>query len=128
MSKRILVCDDDSHIVLAVQMKLSKAGFDVRAARDGQEAWEAAQAQVPDLVITDCQMPRMDGLELCRRLRGWRETSEVPVFMLTAKGMELDAATLHTEFGITRVMTKPFSPRDLLNAVQETLGLVSAHA
>lgn len=126
MCKRIIVCDDDAHIVLAVQMKLSKAGFEVRTARDGQEAWEAIQAQVPDLVLTDCQMPRMDGLELCRRLRSSPQTSAVPVFMLTAKGLELDAARLHTEFGITRVMIKPFSPRDLLHAVQETLGLVPA--
>ena len=126
MSKRIVVCDDDSHIVLAVSLKLSRAGFDVKTARDGQEAWEEIARQAPDLVLTDCQMPRMDGLELSRRLRESPATREIPIFMLTAKGMELDAAELRENLGINRVIMKPFSPRDLLRAVEEEIGSVAA--
>ena len=121
MSKRIVVCDDDSHIVRAVSMELRKAGFNVETARDGQEGWEAIGREVPDLVLTDYQMPRVDGIELCRRLRANPATREVPVFMLTAKGLELDAEKLRQEFGVSQVIMKPFSPRDLLRIVQESL-------
>ncbi len=64
MTKRILLCDDEIHILRAAEFKLKKAGYDVRIASDGQEAWEAIQRQKPDILITDCQMPRLDGLGL----------------------------------------------------------------
>lgn len=126
MSQRIVVCDDDRHIVLAVSMKLSKAGFKVESASDGQGAWELIQRERPDLVITDCQMPRLNGLELCQKLRDRPEYHSIPVFMLTAKGMELDADELRRDLGIHRVIMKPFSPRDLLQLVEETLAAATA--
>ena len=80
MSTRIVVCDDESHIRRAISMKLTKGGFAVEAAPDGQAAWEAVCRETPAMVVTDYQMPRMDGLTLCRQLRserhsGWHRTA-----------------------------------------------------
>jgi DNA-binding response OmpR family regulator len=66
MSHRILVCDDESHITLAVSMKLKRAGYVVQTAADGVAAWEIILRDTPDLLLTDCQMPRLDGIGLCR--------------------------------------------------------------
>lgn len=107
-------------------MKLSKAGFNVETARDGQAGWEAVQREVPALVITDYQMPRMNGLELCANIQTLPAETRPTVFLLTAKGMELDAAQLKAELGIDRVLMKPFSPRDLLRNVEEVLGVTVA--
>ena len=79
MAKRILVADDEVHIVKAVSLKLTNAGYDVVTVADGQEALEAAAEHVPDLVITDCQMPRVNGFELCQRLAASEATRSVPV-------------------------------------------------
>ena len=67
MTKRILLCDDEIHILRAAEFKLKKAGYDVCVAGDGQAAWEAIQRQKPDVLITDCQMPRLDGFGLVRK-------------------------------------------------------------
>lgn len=121
MSHRIVICDDEPHITLAVSMKLSKAGFNVEVLHDGQAAWEAIQRETPELLITDYQMPRMDGLELCRHVRQVHTSDRLPIFMLTAKGLELDSNGLKAEIGINRFILKPFSPRDLLKYVQDVL-------
>jgi two-component system alkaline phosphatase synthesis response regulator PhoP len=121
---RILLCDDEIHITRAAHMKLSRAGFDVEMASDGQAGWEAIQRQMPSLLVTDFQMPRLDGLELCRRLREYPPTRELPVILLTAKGYEYDWDQISRELSLTKVIAKPFSPRELLQTVQETLGLV----
>ena len=128
MYPRIVICDDEPHITLAVSMKLSKAGFTVETAPDGMAAWELIQRDPPCLVITDCQMPRMNGIELCRLIRTQPETAHIPVFMLTAKGMELDRDALASELGVSRVILKPFSPRELLKAVNEALLLTPVGA
>ena len=128
MASRIHACDDEPHITLAVKMKLSKAGFEVKTTSDGQQALEAIQAQAPELLITDYQMPRMDGLELCRRLRSEPATSELPIILLTAKGFELDEEQIMDELKITKVLVKPFSPRELLQTVQELVGAAEVHS
>ncbi|KKK62978.1 hypothetical protein LCGC14_2998950, partial [marine sediment metagenome] len=61
MSKRVLLCDDEIHILRAAEFKLKRAGYEVQTAGDGQEGWEAIEAQKPDILITDCQMPRLGG-------------------------------------------------------------------
>jgi DNA-binding response OmpR family regulator len=122
MSQRILICDDEPHITLAVGMKLSKAGYQIEAVSDGQFAWEAIQRETPALVITDCQMPRMGGLELIEQMRSQPATSLLPVVMLTAKGFELDEKALAAELQVSHVVLKPFSPRALLQIVCELLG------
>jgi len=121
MAKRILVADDEIHIVRAVALKLSNAGYEVVTAADGQEALDAIAQQSPDLVITDCQMPKVNGFELCQRLASNRSTCAIPVMMLTAKGFEFDEDEAKRELGIEAVVSKPFSPRELLALVKETL-------
>lgn len=125
MSKRIVLCDDEIHIVRAAELKLSRAGYDVVCAHDGDSAWELIQEEVPALLITDCQMPRCDGFELCRRIREDSSLSGLPVFMLTAKGFELSQTEVAAKWGVRQLIAKPFSPRELLKTVDEVLSEAS---
>jgi two-component system, OmpR family, alkaline phosphatase synthesis response regulator PhoP len=122
VSKRILLCDDEIHILRAAEFKLRKAGYEVEIASNGQEGWEAIQQQLPDVLITDCQMPEMDGFELVQKVRGNPATSGLPIFMLTAKGFELPHDELAAKWNVSGVIAKPFSPRELLQRVQSILG------
>lgn len=119
----ILLCDDEYPILRAAEFKLNRAGYNVTCGNDGQEAWEIIQQQKPDLLVTDYQMPRMNGLELCKQVRSCPETSDLPIIMLTAKGFELSLADIQQEFGVVELLSKPFSPRGLLQLVDETLGI-----
>ena len=119
MSARILVCDDEVHIRRAVAGRLARAGFDVETANDGAAAWEAIERDPVDLLVTDCQMPGLDGIELARRLRSHEETRQIPIVLLTAKGFELDEAQLADTLSPFLIVPKPFSPRELLQVVQE---------
>ena len=121
MGKRILLCDDEIHILRAAEFKLKRAGYDVRVASDGEEGWVQIQQEMPDLVVTDCQMPRLDGLGLIARAREYATTRELPFFMLTAKGLELSHTELADKFNVLEVISKPFSPRDLLRSIDEVL-------
>lgn len=123
MAKRILLCDDEIHILRAAEFKLKRAGYDVEIAGDGQEGWEAIQRQKPDMLITDCQMPRLDGLGLVARVRENPETADLPIFMLTAKGFELSHENLAEKWNVMAVIAKPFSPRELLQRVDSVLGV-----
>ena len=118
--KTILVADDETHILHVVSLKLRNAGFKVITARDGQEALEMAQAQHPDLLITDYHMPQLSGLELCQRLKQDARTSDIPAIMLTARGYHLEPRDTE-QSGILRMLSKPFSPRHLLSTVNEVL-------
>ena len=122
MSKRILLCDDEIHILRAAEFKLKRAGYDVQIAADGQEGWEAIGKQKPDILITDCQMPRLDGVGLIERVRQNTQTEDLPVLMLTAKGFELSHDELIGKLDIIKIMAKPFSPRELLQSVDDVLG------
>src|SRR5205809_5262203 len=119
-TRTILVADDESHILHVVSLKLRNAGFKVLTARDGQEALEMAQAQHPDLLITDYHMPQLSGLELCQRLKQDAGTSGIPAIMLTARGYHLEPHDTE-QSGILRMLSKPFSPRELLATVNEIL-------
>jgi len=122
---KILVCDDEPHIVHVVATKLRNAGFEVFTAGDGEEGFEAAKAALPHLVITDYQMPYLSGLELCAKLRGDAATAAIPAIMLSARGFSLQPADLR-ETNIRKVLPKPFSPRELLATVQQVLGISPA--
>lgn len=117
---RILVVDDEQHIVQVVRMKLQNAGYEVITAVDGEEGYELASQNIPDLVITDFQMPYMTGLELCQALAKNPATKGIPVIILTARGYALDDQDLQIG-NITDVMSKPFSPRSILERVEEIL-------
>ena len=121
MAKRVLLCDDEIHILRAAEFKFARAGFDVQVAGDGQEAWEAIQIQKPDVLITDCQMPRLDGFGLVQRVREDPDTKDLPVLMLTAKGYELSQKELGEKWNVVALIPKPFSPRELLRRVEEIL-------
>jgi CheY-like chemotaxis protein len=119
-AKKILVADDESHILHVVSLKLRNAGFDVLTASDGQEALELAISERPDLLITDYHMPQLSGLELCRKLKHDPITAKIPAIMLTARGYDLDLKDTQ-DSGILRMLSKPFSPRALLTTVNEVL-------
>ena len=122
MTQSILLCDDEIHILRAAEFKLKRAGYDVRIAGDGQEAWELIEQRKPDMLITDCQMPRLDGLGLVKRLRANPNMQDIPVLMLTAKGFELSQQELAEQWQVKGLISKPFSPRELLATVKEILG------
>jgi two-component system alkaline phosphatase synthesis response regulator PhoP len=121
MTKRVLLCDDEIHILRAAEFKLKKAGYDVCVAGDGLAAWEAIQRRKPDILITDCQMPWLDGLGLIQKVRDNPDTAELPIFMLTAKGFELSHEELTEKWNVIAVIAKPFSPRELLERVDAVL-------
>jgi len=121
MTKKILLCDDEIPILRAAEFKIKKAGYDVRTASDGEEAWEMIQEDCPDILVTDCQMPRLDGLGLVGRLRANEATRHLPVLMLTAKGFELRGDKLAQELDIRELIAKPFSPRMLLETIEHVL-------
>lgn len=122
MTKRILLCDDEIHILRAAEFKLKRAGYEVQIAADGQEAWEAIQLSKPDILITDCQMPRLDGFGLVERVRQNPQTADLPVLMLTAKGYEVSHEELAEKWNVRAVIAKPFSPRELLRWAETILG------
>lgn len=121
MPKNILLCDDEFHILRAAEFKLKRSGFDVRCACDGEEAWQMIQERAPDILVTDCYMPRLDGLGLVERIRANLSTADLPVVMLTAKGFELAEADVGRRLGVLAVLAKPFSPRELVLRVQQFL-------
>lgn len=121
MSKRVLLCDDEPHILRAAEFKFKRSGYDVRCAGDGEEAWEMIQEEIPDVLVTDCQMPELNGLELVERIRANPLTAELPVIMLTAKGYELSGVEHDDRYGLLTVIFKPFSPRELFERVQRLL-------
>jgi CheY-like chemotaxis protein len=126
-SKKILVADDESHILNVVSLKLRNAGFEVVTASDGQEALELAQTERPDLLITDYHMPQLSGLELCQRLKQDPLTAKIPTIMLTARGYQLEIQDTEQN-GIFRMISKPFSPRQLLSTVNEVLAAAATAA
>lgn len=121
MSKKVLLCDDEIHILRAAEIKVSRAGYEVRVAHDGQEAWELIQQDCPDVLVTDLQMPRVDGFELSRLIRGNPATKDLPILMLTAKGFELEHQMLVQKWGISEILAKPFSPRELVHLIDKIL-------
>ncbi|WP_330263794.1 response regulator transcription factor [Streptomyces griseorubiginosus] len=115
--RRVLVVDDDPTVAEVVSGYLDRAGYLVDRAADGPDALARATAHRPDLVVLDLMLPGMDGLEVCRRMRG---NGPVPVIMLTARGDE-DDRILGLEVGADDYVTKPFSPRELVLRVESVL-------
>ncbi|GIF17411.1 diguanylate cyclase (GGDEF)-like protein [Actinoplanes tereljensis] len=116
----ILVVDDDQDIAGFVEFNLKVHGYDVIRASDGQDALELMETKRPDLAVVDWMMPRMDGVELTRRLRAEPLTSALPVIMLTAKGMSVDKVVGLTS-GVDDYLVKPFDTAELIARVSSTL-------
>jgi two-component system, OmpR family, alkaline phosphatase synthesis response regulator PhoP len=121
MPKTVLLCDDDIHIVRTAEIKVSSSGYTVHVAHNGRQAWEMIQRACPDFLVTDVQMPQMDGIELVRRIRANATTRDLPVIMLTAKGFELDRQELMDKFRLVEILSKPFSPRELTRLIRGVL-------
>ena len=118
---RILLVDDESHILHVLSLRLSSSGYDVITAQDGEQGWAAAVEHQPDLVITDFQMPHLTGLQLCRKLNDDPRTQHIVVLMVTAHGSNLTSDCLEVS-NFAGVITKPFSPREVLVRVEELVG------
>lgn len=115
--QKVLVVDDEPQILEVVSKYLAREGFQVSTARDGEAALATFNSSKPDLVVLDLMLPKVDGLEVFRRLR---TLSAVPVIMLTAKGEETDRI-VGLELGADDYITKPFSPRELVARVKAVL-------
>jgi two-component system, OmpR family, KDP operon response regulator KdpE len=114
---RILVCDDEHQILRALRLILRDAGFEAVPADSAEEALDLAAVQPPDAAIVDLVLPDLDGVELCRRLRGW---SDMPIILLSAVGDE-DAKVRALAAGADDYITKPFGPRELVARLEANL-------
>lgn len=119
--KRILVCDDEPHIVEGLRYLLRSPDRAIVMARSGREALASITQQRPDLLILDIMMPQMSGLEVVAELRASNETRDLPIIILTAKGEARDAS-MAQEVWHAAVMAKPFEPKKLRELVTKCLG------
>jgi len=117
MAKTILVVDDERHIVRLVEVNLARAGYEVVSAYDGVEALEKIEESIPDMIVLDVMMPRMDGFEVLKKLQAAPEYKDIPVIMLTAKAQDADIFK-GWQSGVSSYLTKPFNPKELLVFVQ----------
>jgi len=119
-SRHILVVEDEADIRNLVRYNLEQEGYVVAEAADGEQGLAAARKSRPHLIVLDLMLPGMNGLEVCRVLRGEEKTAKLPVVMLTARATEVDKV-LGLEIGADDYVTKPFSPRELLARVKAVL-------
>ncbi|HEX2234917.1 MAG TPA: response regulator [Actinomycetota bacterium] len=119
--KRILVCDDDPVILRLLQVNLELEGYEALLAHHGVKAVEVALEQLPDVIILDIMMPRMDGYEACERIKSNEATKDIPVIFLSAKAQPSDIER-GRRFGVDEYLTKPFDPSELLEVVERLSG------
>lgn len=117
---QVLVVEDEDDILDLVRYNLGRDGYGVECVTTGEDALSAARQRTPDLILLDLMLPGIDGLEVCRQLKGDTRTNRVPVIMLTAKGEEVDIVT-GLEVGADDYLTKPFSPKVLTARVRAVL-------
>ena len=120
MAKKILIADDEPNIVTSLEFLLSRAGFELRVARDGQAALTAVEEFRPDLVLLDVMMPLLSGFEVCQSIRANAAWQGVKILMLTAKGREAEVSK-GLALGADAYVSKPFSTKALLERVNELL-------
>lgn len=125
MRQKILVVEDEADIRELLRYNLAQEGFAVEEAADGSEALDRVARRAPDLVVLDLMLPRLSGLELCRRLRANPETARLPIIVVTAKGSEVDRV-LGLEMGADDYVVKPFSPREVVARVKALLRRANA--
>ncbi len=119
-TKKILVVDDDPYILLSLEFLMKKNGFDVMVARNGTEALEIVEKQVPDIVLLDIMMPDVDGYAICKHIKSSKKLKEAKVVFMSAKSKETDIQKGY-DLGASLYVTKPFSTRQLLKQVQELI-------
>jgi DNA-binding response OmpR family regulator len=118
--RKILVVDDELYIRNILEFALSSEGFEVFTVADGEQALQKALDLMPDLIILDVMMPKLDGFEVCRAIKAKDETKHIPVFLLTARDKEADRRR-GEEVNCDVYLTKPFSPNKLAELVQKYL-------
>lgn len=121
VKKKILVVDDNRVMSDIIRFNLERAGFDVRTCSNGRQAAELLDCECFDLIITDYLMPEMGGYDLCRHVRLNTPHADVPIFLISAKGYELDVARLTEELSLTKILYKPFSPSEVVKSVRAVL-------
>ena len=119
-SEKILVVDDEDHIVELISYNLINSGYNVITANNGLDAVRLAKEENPDLILLDLMIPGLDGFDVCKAIRNDNETKDILIIMLTAKGEELDKI-LGLELGADDYMTKPFSIRELLARIKANI-------
>ena len=127
MTTRILVVEDDPDIAELVARYLSKAGFLTDRAASGRDALEAIRLKSPDLLVLDLMLPHVDGLEICRQVRAYEKTANIPIIMLTARADESERI-VGLELGADDYLAKPFSPNELVARVRALLRRANRHA
>jgi two-component system, OmpR family, alkaline phosphatase synthesis response regulator PhoP len=126
MAKKLLIVDDESHIRTLLEQTLEELedeGIEFLSAENGEQALEIIQAENPQLVFLDVMMPKMNGMEVCRRVKKELSLSNVYIVLLTAKGQELDRQK-GQEVGADVYMTKPFDPEMILSKAKEVFQIV----
>jgi DNA-binding response OmpR family regulator len=121
MGKRILIVEDEPNIVISLEFLMKREGFEVEVATDGEAALMAVGESAPDLVLLDIMLPKMNGFEVCQKLRADPRWCGMKIVMLTAKGRETEVAK-GMALGADLYVTKPFSTKDLVAQVKELLG------
>ena len=120
MTKKVLIVDDEENIVISMEFLLKQAGYDLAIARDGQEAIEQVISFDPDLILLDVMMPKINGYEVCRRIRQNPDWQAIKIIMLTAKGREVEV-TKGLALGANSYVIKPFSTKELMSEVKRFL-------
>ena len=120
--KRILLVDDSKTMIMLEQMMLGSGGYEFVIARDGQEALRKAVKEQPDLILLDVVMPKIQGFEVCRRLRQEKATKQIPIIMVTTRG-EMDDMESGFAGGCNDYITKPVDGQELVEKVQSWLGV-----
>jgi two-component system, OmpR family, alkaline phosphatase synthesis response regulator PhoP len=126
MEQKILIVDDEAHIRMLIEQtleELEEEDVTFLSAENGEQALEIISKEKPQLVFLDVMMPKMNGMEVCRKVKKELALSQVYIILLTAKGQEIDRQK-GQEVGADVYMTKPFDPETLLNKAREILGLV----
>ena len=121
----IVLCEDYPALQVSLTAKFRRLGFVVRPFANGEDAWRSIVASPPDLVVTDYGLEGIDGQELCRRLRAAPEVCEIPVILMTGTFDLAQPGGVDEDLAIDRVIFKPFSPNELVGAVQDLLSVVA---
>jgi DNA-binding response OmpR family regulator len=119
-AKKILVVDDDPYILMSLEFLMKKNGYDVMVARNGTEALDLVEKQVPDMVLLDIMMPDVDGYEICRHIKKSSKLQHSKVVFMSAKSKDADIQKGY-DLGASLYVTKPFSTRELAKKVNELL-------
>lgn len=115
---QILVVDDDPYILMSLEFLMKKEGFDVKVARNGTEALEIIERDIPELVLLDIMMPDVDGYAICRHIKSTKKLKDIKVVFLSAKSKETDIQKGY-DLGASLYVTKPFSTRELMKKLRE---------